>query len=56
MINSGSAGPMLLGTFDEEKEIMRVDQKLGPQVLDASGTCEHLPQLLARSQESLIHN
>ena len=54
MINSGSAGPMLLGTFDEEKEIMRVDQKLGPQVLDSSGTCEHLPQLLARSicQES----
>ena len=40
MINSGSAGPMLLGTFDEEKEIMRVDQKLGPQVLDSSGTCE----------------
>ena len=40
MINSGSAGPMLLGTFDEAKEIMRVDQKLGPQVLDSSGTCE----------------
>ena len=40
MINSGSAGPMLLGTFDEEKEIMRVDQTLGPQVLDSSGTCE----------------
>ena len=40
MINSGSAGPMLLGTFDEEKEIMRVDQTLGPQVLDASGTCK----------------
>ena len=40
MINSGSAGPMLLGTFDEEKEIMRVDQTLGPQVLDSSGTCK----------------
>ena len=55
MINSGSAGPMLLGTFDEAKEIMRVDQKLGPQGLDASGTLSpHLPQLLARSlcQES----
>ena len=36
MINSGSAGPMLLGTFDNATEKLRINNTLGPQVLDSS--------------------
>eukprot|EP00937_MAST-01D_sp_MAST-1D-sp2_P006943 g6943.t1 len=37
MINAGSAGPLLLGTYDERAEQMLVNNSLGPQDLD-SGT------------------
>lgn len=36
MINSGSAGPMLLGTFDNKTEKLSINNTLGPQVLDSS--------------------
>lgn len=35
MINSGSAGPMLLGTYDEKKEVLMINNTLGPQILDS---------------------
>ena len=35
MINSGSAGPMLLGTYDEKKEVLMINNTLGPQRLDS---------------------
>jgi hypothetical protein len=34
MINSGSAGPMLLGVFDRATEKLIINNTLGPQVLD----------------------
>ena len=30
MINAGSAGPMLLGNYDEKKELMMINNTLGP--------------------------
>ena len=36
MINSGSAGPMLLGIFDNHTEKLSINNTLGPQVLDSS--------------------
>ena len=36
MINSGTAGPMLLGIFDNKTEKLSINNTLGPQVLDSS--------------------
>jgi hypothetical protein len=35
MINSGSAGPLWLGTYDATKEVMMVNNTMGPQLIDS---------------------